>query len=51
MSGNAAAIPKAWNEANAAVANTAIDAGSNSRERTLVGAADTESRLNRRPDA
>lgn len=51
MSGNAAAIPKAWNEASAAVANTAIDAGSNSRERTLVGAADTESRLNRRHDA
>ena len=37
MSGRAAAIPNAWKEARAAVANTAVDAGNNSRERTLLG--------------
>ena len=42
MSGRAAAIPSAWKEARAAVANTAVDAGNNSRERTLLGSWVTE---------
>lgn len=37
MSGRAAAIPRAWNEARAAVAKIAIDTGSNSREKMLRG--------------
>ena len=37
MSGSAAAMPRAWKEARADVAKTAIEAGSSSRERTLVG--------------
>ena len=41
MSGRAAAIPSAWNEERAAVAKTAIEIGSSSRERTLVGPLDT----------
>jgi hypothetical protein len=34
-------MPRAWNDANAALAKMAMEAGSSSRERTLVGAEDT----------
>ena len=37
MSGSAAAIPRAWKDASAALAKTAVDAGSSWRERTLLG--------------